>query len=164
MTSPSFAQRRPVVALLLCLLLVFAIASLGAIAPPGEWYAGLRKPWFNPPSWVFGPAWTVLYVMIAVATWLLWRAPASTQRTRALQLNGVQLLLNAAWTPLFFALKLPGVAFVEIVLMWGFILATIVAAWPVRRLAAWLLVPYLAWVTFAATLNGCIWWLNRAAG
>ncbi len=164
MTSTSFAQRRPVVALLLCLLLVFAIASLGAIAPPGEWYAGLRKPWFNPPSWVFGPAWTVLYIMIAVATWLLWRAPASTQRTRALQLNGVQLLLNAAWTPLFFALKLPGVAFVEIVLMWGFILATIVAAWSVRRVAAWLLVPYLAWVTFAATLNGCIWWLNRAAG
>ena len=164
MTSTSFAQRRPVVALLLCLLLVFAIASLGAIAPPGEWYAGLRKPWFNPPSWVFGPAWTVLYIMIAVATWLLWRAPASTQRTRALQLNGVQLLLNAAWTPLFFALKLPGVAFVEIVLMWGFILATIVAAWSVRRVAAWLLVPYLAWVTFAATLNGCLWWLNRAAG
>lgn len=164
MTSTSFAQRRPVVALLLCLLLVFAIASLGAIAPPGEWYAGLRKPWFNSPSWVFGPAWTVLYIMIAVATWLLWRAPASTQRTRALQLNGVQLLLNAAWTPLFFALKLPGVAFVEIVLMWGFILATIVAAWSVRRVAAWLLVPYLAWVTFAATLNGCIWWLNRAAG
>ena len=164
MTSTSFAQRRPVVALLLCLLLVFAIASLGAIAPPGEWYAGLRKPWFNPPSWVFGPAWTLLYVMIAVATWLLWRAPASTQRTRALQLNGVQLLLNAAWTPLFFALKLPGVAFVEIVLMWGFILATIVAAWSVRRVAAWLLVPYLAWVTFAATLNGCLWWLNRAAG
>ena len=164
MTSTSFAQRRPVVALLLCLLLVFAIASLGAISPPGEWYAGLRKPWFNPPSWVFGPAWTVLYIMIAVATWLLWRAPASTQRTRALQLNGVQLLLNAAWTPLFFALKLPGVAFVEIVMMRCFILATIVAAWSDRRVAAWLLVPYLAWVTFAATLNGCIWWLNRAAG
>ena len=153
MTQTSFANRRPAVALLLCVVLVFAIASLGAIAPPGEWYAGLRKPWFNPPSWVFGPAWTVLYLMIAAATWLLWRAPASAARTRALR-------LNAAWTPLFFALQLPGVAFIDILLLWAFIAATIWAAWPVRRLAAVLLVPYLAWVTFAATLNGSIWWLN----
>ena len=164
MSEPSFANRRPAIALLLCVLLVFAIASLGAIAPPGEWYAGLRKPWFNPPAWVFGPAWTTLYLMIATATWLLWRAPASAARTRALRLNAVQLALNAAWTPLFFGLKLPGVAFVEIVLMWIFIAATIWAASQVRRAAAWLLVPYLAWVTFAATLNGCIWWLNRAGG
>ena len=156
----SFANRRPIVALLLCLLLVFAIASLGAISPPGEWYASLRKPWFNPPAWVFGPAWTVLYVMIAAATWLLWRAPGSAARTRALRLNAVQLVLNAAWTPLFFWAQLPGVAFANIVLMWVFIAATIWAAWPVRRLAAALLVPYLAWVGFASVLNGCIWWLN----
>lgn len=126
MPGVSFARRRPAIALLLCVLLVFAIASLGAIAPPGEWYAGLRKPWFNPPAWVFGPAWTSLYLMIATATWLL----ASAARTRALRLNAVQLALNAAW--------------------------------PVRRAAAWLLVPYLAWVSFAATLNRCLWWLNRA--
>ncbi len=160
MTPPSFANRRPVVALLLCVLLVSAIASLGAIAPPGVWYEGLEKPWFNPPAWVFGPAWTVLYLMIAVATWLLWRAPASPARTRALRLNAVQLALNAAWTPLFFGLKLPGVAFVEILVMWAFIVATIWAARPVSPTAAALLAPYLAWVSFAATLNGCLWWLN----
>jgi tryptophan-rich sensory protein len=73
-------------------------------------------------------------------------------------------VLNAAWTPLFFGLKLPGLAFIEIVLMWAFIAATIWAASKVRRAAAWLLVPYLAWVSFAATLNGCLWWLNRAGG
>ncbi len=163
MTQEPLAHRRPVVALLLCVLLVAAIASLGAIAPPGEWYADLRKPWFNPPAWVFGPAWTVLYLMIATATWRLWRAPASAGRTRSLRLNAVQLVLNAAWTPLFFWLKLPAVAFVDIVLLWAFIAATAWAARKVDRTAAVLLLPYLAWVSFAATLNGCIWWLNPAA-
>ena len=108
--TESFARRRPAVALVACVLLVAAIASLGAIAPPGAWYAGLAKPPFNPPNWVFGPAWTTLYLMIAVATWRLWRAPASPARTRALRLNGVQLALNALWTPIFFGLQLPGLA------------------------------------------------------
>ncbi|MFY2762614.1 TspO/MBR family protein [Arenimonas sp. MALMAid1274] len=160
MSTESFARRHPVTALLLCVLMVAAIASLGAIAPPGEWYAGLEKPSFNPPNWVFGPAWTVLYLMIALATWLLWRAPAGPARTRALRLNAAQLVLNAAWTPVFFGLQQLGLAFAIIVVLWLLIAATIWAAWPVRRAAALLLLPYLAWVGFASVLNGSIWWLN----
>ena len=156
-----FAQRHPVPALLACVVLVAAIASLGALFPPGAWYAGLAKPGFNPPNWVFGPAWTTLYLMIATATWLLWRAPAGPARRRALGLNAAQLVLNAAWTPLFFGLQAPGLALVGIVLLWLAIACTIVAAWRVSRPAAWLLVPYLAWVSFASVLNAAIWWLNR---
>jgi benzodiazapine receptor len=159
--APSFARRHPVPAFLVCLAVVTAIASLGALFPPAEWYAGLAKPSFNPPNWVFGPAWTTLYLMIATATWLLWRAPAGPARRRALGLNAAQLALNAAWSPLFFGLQAPGLALGCIVLMWLAILATIVAAWRVSRPAAWLLVPYLAWVSFATTLNAAIWWLNR---
>ena len=156
-----FARRHPVPALLACVLLVAAIASLGALFPPGDWYAGLAKPSFNPPNWVFGPAWTTLYLMIAVATWLLWRAAPGAPRGRALRLNAVQLLLNAAWSPLFFGLQAPAPALACIVLMWLAILATIIAARPVSRPASWLLVPYLAWVSFATLLNASIWWLNR---
>lgn len=157
----SFARRRPVLALLACLLLVFAIAALGAPFPPGVWYAGLEKPAFNPPNWVFGPAWSVLYVLIAIATWRLWRVPASPARTRALQFHGVQLALNAAWTPVFFGLQALGAALGIIVVMWLAILATIVAAWRVDRPASVLLWPYLGWVGFASVLNASIWWLNR---
>ena len=160
MTQPSFAHRRPAVALLLCVLLVFAIASLGAIAPPGEWYAGLRKPWFNPPAWVFGPAWTTLYLMIATATWLLWRAPASAARTRALRLNAVQLALNAAWTPLFFGLRQPGLAFIDICLLWIALVWMTLRFGRVRPLAGYLQIPMLLWVSFALVLNGTIWLLN----
>lgn len=105
---PSFAQRHPVPAFLACLAVVVAIALLGAVFPPGEWYAGLAKPPFNPPNWVFGPAWTALYLMIAIATWRLWRAPPSLLRRRALGLSAAHLVLNAAWTPLFFGLQAPG--------------------------------------------------------
>ena len=154
-------MRKTILAGLACLALVTAIAATGAIAPPGAWYAGLAKPPFNPPAWVFGPAWTTLYLMIAVATWRLWRAAPSPARTRALRLNAVQLALNALWTPIFFGLQQPGLALAEIVLMWLAILATILAAWRVDRLASALLWPYLGWVSFATTLNAAIWWLNR---
>jgi len=158
--SPSFARRRPAIAFLVCLAIVLAIASLGALFPPGDWYAGLAKPSFNPPNWVFGPAGTTLYLMIAFATWLLWRAPAGAPRSRALGWSAAHLVLNAAWTPMFFGLQQTGLALVVIVLMWFAILATVIAAWRVSRPAAWLLLPYLAWVTFATVLNAAIWRLN----
>ena len=158
--TPSFARRRPVVALLVCLAIVTAIASMGALFPPGAWYAGLAKPSFNPPNAVFGPAWTTLYLMIAVATWLLWRAPAGAPRRRALGGSAAHLVLNAAWTPVFFGLQQTGLALAVIVLMWFAILGTVIAAWRVSRPAAWLLLPYLAWVSFATVLNAAIWRLN----
>lgn len=161
MATPGFAHRQPVLALLACLVLAFACAAPGALFPPGAWYAGIAKPGFTPPSWVFGPAWTTLYVLIAVATWLLWRAPASPARTGALRVHALQLALNAAWSPVFFGIPSPGAALVVIVAMWLAILATVVRAWPVRRAASVLLWPYLAWVGFATVLNATIWWLNR---
>ena len=151
---------RQILALVGWLLLCFGAAALGGLFMPGEWYASLRKPAWNPPSWVFGPVWTALYTMMAVAAWLVWRHGGFAARRRPLILFLVQLALNAAWTPLFFGLQQPGWAFAEIVLLWLAIAATLAAFRPVSPAAAWLLAPYLAWVSFAALLNFSLWRLN----
>jgi len=156
-TSPS-AMRWP--ALAGWLLLCFAAAAMGGLFMPGEWYASLKKPTWNPPGWIFGPVWTALYTMMAVAAWLLWRQGGWGKQRKPLLIFIVQLTLNALWTPLFFGLHWPGVAFAEIALLWFAIAATIAAFRPVSRVAAWLLTPYLAWVSFAAILNGTLWRLN----
>ena len=142
------------------LLLCFAAAALGGFFMPGEWYASLEKPSWNPPGWVFGPVWTALYATMAVAAWLVWRRGGFAAQRRPLLLFIVQITLNAAWTPLFFGLRRPGVAFAEIVLLWLAIAATLLVFARVSRPAAWLLVPYLAWVGFAAVLNFTLWRLN----
>ena len=142
------------------LLLCFAAASPGAVFMPGEWFAALKKPSWNPPGWVFGPVWTALYAMMAAAAWLVWQRGGWKEQRKPLLIFLAQLALNALWTPLFFGLHRPGVAFAEIVLLWLAIVATLVAFRPVNRTAAWLLVPYLAWVSFAAVLNGTLWRLN----
>jgi translocator protein len=142
------------------LLLCFAAASLGAVFMPGAWYAALRKPSWNPPGWIFGPVWTALYTMMAVAAWLVWRQGGFVAQRRALTLFLIQLALNAMWTPLFFGLHQPGVAFAEIVLLWLAIAWTIAAFWRAHRVAAWLLAPYLAWASFAVLLNFTLWRLN----
>jgi tryptophan-rich sensory protein len=129
---------------------------------PGDWYASLAKPDWTPPTWVFGPAWTILYAMMALAAWRLWRRRHTRPREsrRALALFAVQLALNLAWTPVFFGMQRPDLALAVILLLWAAIAATIVAAWRACRTAAALLVPYLAWVTFATALNMAIWRLN----
>jgi benzodiazapine receptor len=142
------------------LSLCFGAASLGAVFMPGEWYAALKKPSWNPPGWIFGPVWTALYTMMAVAAWLVWRQGGFAAQPRPLALFLAQLVLNAAWTPLFFGLHRPGIAFVEMVLLWLAIAATFTAFRPVSRVAAWLIVPYCAWVSFAAVLNFTLWRLN----
>lgn len=142
------------------LLLCFGAAAFGGLFMPGEWYASLKKPSWNPPGWVFGPVWTTLYLMMAVAAWLVWKRGGFSTQRRALALFLVQLTLNAAWTPLFFGLHRPGLAFAEILLLWLAIAAALAAFRPVSRVAAWLLVPYLAWVSFAAFLNFTLWRLN----
>lgn len=130
---------------------------LGSLAGPGDWYAGLSKPSFNPPAWLFGPVWTVLYVLIAVAGWRLWHRERSGW---AMRLWWVQLVLNFLWTPVFFTAHGIGPAFVIILLMLLAILGFIALAWRQDRVAAWLFVPYAAWVAFASLLNGSIWVLN----
>ena len=142
------------------LALCFGAASLGAFLMPGQWYATLNKPSWNPPGWIFGPVWSALYTMMAMAAWLVWKRGGFAAQRRPLSLFLVQLALNAAWTPLYFGLHWPGLAFAEIVLLWLAIAATLTAFRPVSRTAAWLLVPYLAWVSFAAFLNFTLWRLN----
>ena len=142
----------------------FAAASSGAIFKPGDWYEGLAKPPWRPPNWLFAPAWTVLYAMIAVAGWLVWRRAGFAGAGTALAIYGVQLLFNAAWSGLFFGLRRPDLAFAELVLLWLSILATILAFAPIDATAAWLMAPYLAWVSFAGALNWSIWQRNRALG
>lgn len=142
------------------LVVCFAASALGAIFKPGSWYAQLAKPTWNPPGWVFGPVWTLLYAMMAVAAWRVWKRGGFALQRRPLGMFFLQLALNAAWTPLFFGLQMPGLAFAEIVLLWLAIVGAIVAFHRVDRLAAILLWPYLGWVTFASALNYALWRLN----
>jgi translocator protein len=145
------------------LLLCFAAAAGGAVFMPGEWYASLEKPAWNPPGWIFGPVWSALYAMMAVAAWLVWKRGGFAAQRKALGLFLAQLFLNALWTPLFFGLQQPGLAFAEILLLWLVIVATLIAFRRVSRPAFWLLVPYLAWVSFAAVLNGTLWRINAGS-
>ena len=158
--NPPMSPGKTILGLCGWVLLCFAAASPGALSPPGEWYAALQKPSWNPPGWIFGPVWSALYTMMAVAAWLVWRRGGFAAQGRPLGAFLAQLALNALWTPLFFGLHRPGVAFAEILLLWLAIAWTIALFWRVQRAAAWLLVPYLAWVGFAAVLNGTLWRLN----
>ena len=160
MPRPSNAPRQNAAALAVCIAVTFLAPVLGARAMPGEWYGTLRKPSWNPPPWIFGPLWTVLYLMMATAAWLVWRRGGWEAQKRPLTLYLVQLALNAAWTPIFFGLKMPGPAFAEILVLLGAIVATTLAFRAVRKSAAVLLVPYMAWVSFAAFLNYTLWRLN----
>jgi tryptophan-rich sensory protein len=147
--------------LLVWLVVCFVPAVIGVMFLPGEWYMALRKPAWNPPAWLFGPVWTALYTTMAVSAWLVWRKGGFRLQRSPLTLFLVQLALNAVWSPLFFGLKRTGWAFAEIVILWLAIVWTIRAFARVHRVAAALLVPYLAWVGFASVLNGTLWWLNR---
>jgi tryptophan-rich sensory protein len=126
----------------------------------GTWYQQIRKPPFSPPDWAFGPVWTALYAMMAVAAWLVWRKGDAAGRNVALALFGLQLALNAAWSPIFFGLRSFGGAFAVIVALCLAIAATLVAFLRVSMPAGLLLAPYLAWVSFATVLNFASWRLN----
>jgi translocator protein len=146
------------------LALTFAASATGVFVSTSGWYAGLVKPSWNPPSWVFGPAWTVLYAMMAVAAWLVWREGGWKKQKRALGLFLLQWTLNALWTPLFFGLHRPGLAFAEILALHAAVLGTLITFWKARRFAGALLAPYALWVAFAAVLNFTIWRLNAGRG
>jgi len=143
------------------LAVTFAAAAMGVFFQPGEWYVHLRKPSWNPPNQIFAPVWTALYTIMAVAAWLVWRRGGFASQRTALSLFLLQLILNAFWSPLFFGLHRPGLAFADLLLLWFALLATIAAFWKTNGVAGAMLVPYLAWVSFAGTLNFAIWRLNR---
>ena len=163
--------RRDAVALGVAVLLPLIAGALGAVATSEAvptWYAALAKPVWNPPSWLFAPVWTALYAAMGVASLLVWRvgdrsnSPAVHAAVRSsLLLYAAQLIVNAVWSPTFFGLKRPDLALVVIVVMWVLVVTT---TWRFLRVSRWaglLLVPYVAWVTFATALNASIWQLNR---
>jgi len=128
----------------------------------GTWYEELEKPNWNPPGWVFAPVWTTLYVMMGVSLFFIWKANVVIYKKRvALGLFAFQLVLNFFWSFIFFRLEEPGWAVIEIIILWLAILATIFSFASINKLSAWLLVPYISWVTFAALLNYTIWSLNN---
>jgi benzodiazapine receptor len=150
-------------AFLLSLIIPLAVGGISGFftvsAIPG-WYQTIQKPSWNPPNWVFGPVWTTLYVLMGIAMYLIWTQPRTEQRQRTLYLNAAQLILNFFWSLIFFNLHAIGWALIEIIILWVVIVQTMFAYDRIYKPAAWLLLPYIVWVTFATILNGTIWWLN----
>ncbi len=147
------------------LAVTFAAAAIGSAASiqSSTFYTELAQPQWAPPSGVFGPVWTTLYALMAVAAWLVWRINGFRSARTALTLFLVQLVLNALWTWLFFGWRLGAWAFADILVLWVFIVATLIAFWRIKPWAGVLLVPYLLWVSFAAVLNYTVWQLNPQA-
>ena len=160
-TTVQSSSTRSALALAGWLVLSFSAAAIGGFFMPGSWYATLKKPSWNPPNWIFGPVWTGLYTTMAIAAWLVWKRGGFAGQRVALSLFLAQLLFNALWSPLFFGLRHPALAFADIVLLWLALLGTVAAFWSVRPIAGALLLPYLAWVTFASALNFALWRLNH---
>jgi benzodiazapine receptor len=156
-------DRESWVSLLPFVVVCFAAAGIGSLATRSSvksWYRELRRPDWTPPDWVFGPVWTALYVMMAISAWLVWRETSAATARSALVLFGIQLVLNVLWSVVFFGLKWVGAAFGEVLLLWMMLIATAVSFYPLSLLAAWLLIPYIAWVGFASYLNFRIWQMN----
>lgn len=151
------------IGLLVFIGICLGAGGLGAIATTPEiegWYKTIEKPSWNPPDYIFGPVWTTLYIMMAVAAWLVWKPEGFKPATTPLTLFAIQLGLNVAWSWIFFGMHQPGWAFAEIVILWLLIVATTVAFFRRSKVAGGLMVPYLAWVSFASVLNFAIWRLN----
>ncbi|WP_414660854.1 TspO/MBR family protein [Horticoccus sp. 23ND18S-11] len=151
-------------ALVVFLLVTFAAAAIGSTATfpnVSTWYPTLNKPSWTPPGWLFGPVWSCLYLAMAVAAWRVWRKSMIGNAAVTAWLYGLQLVLNALWSVLFFGLKQPGFALVDIVALWLLLLGLLVRFWRADRIAGALWTPYFLWVTFASGLNTAIWWLNR---
>lgn len=142
----------------------FSVAAIGGAATAssvGTWYQTLQRPAWNPPNWIFGPVWTLLYILMSVAAWRVWcRAEAATAQS-SLRWFAAQLVLNLLWSLLFFGLRSPGLAFVEVLVFWAVLVVMLSQFWRADRIAGALWAPYVAWVSFASVLNGTIWWLNR---
>ncbi|MBW0160965.1 MAG: tryptophan-rich sensory protein [Sediminibacterium sp.] len=149
--------------LIISIVLCVSLGSVGGLVTVNEiptWYATLNKPSFNPPNWLFGPVWTTLYVLMGISVYLIWKQPVSTERNKALQLFILQFILNFCWSFIFFGLHATGWALMEMIALWILILLSILHFAKHSKTAAWLLVPYIAWVSFALLLNAAIWRLN----
>lgn len=154
-----------IVKLICSMAVCILIGFLGSFATRGSvttWYADLSRPSFTPPDWTFGVVWPILYVMMGISAFLIWNMGFDKTEVKvALGIFGLQLILNGLWTPIFFGLHLIGLALVEIIMMWAAILLTIISFWKVSKPAAFLLLPYILWVSFAIVLNASLYILNR---
>ncbi len=157
-----FNLRQQIFGLLVALVVVFIAAALGALASvqAGAFYAGLQRPNWAPPGWLFGPVWTLLYTMMGIAAWLVWRRVGLQAGRKALGVFLLQLIFNALWSWLFFAWSLGAWAFVDISVLLGLIAANVFLFWRISMAAGLLLIPYGLWVSFAAVLNFAVWQLN----
>jgi benzodiazapine receptor len=156
------AKEKQIIGLAGWLVVSFIAAAIGSVATiqAGPFYTQLVRPDWEPPPSIFGPAWTVLYALMGIAAWLVWRVDGLRAAKSALALFLVQLALNALWSWLFFAWNRGALAFADILILWALIVATLISFWRIRRLAGALLVPYLLWVSFATALNYSLWQLN----
>ncbi len=151
---------RLAVSLVVCLGAGF-IGSFFTSSSIPTWYAGIDKPAFNPPNWVFAPVWTALFILMGISLYLIWDKGLQSNNVKiAMAVFAIQLILNVLWSVLFFGMKSPFYAFIEIIILWIAILATIILFFSISRPAGYLLVPYILWVSFAALLNFSIWRLN----
>lgn len=156
------SKSKQTLGLALWLVLTFAAATIGSIASveSGAFYGQLLRPVWAPPAWLFGPAWTFLYILMGISAWLVWRINGLRAAQTSLSLFIVQLAANAVWTWIFFVWKLGALAFAEILILWVLILWNVLAFRRVRPMAAVLMLPYLAWVTYASALTFAVWRLN----
>lgn len=149
--------------LIVCVLLTLFVGGISGVATASginNWFMTLNKPFFNPPNYLFGPVWTVLYLLMGISLFLILQSTLKELKRKALLIFAIQLSLNFLWSFLFFKFQLIGLSFIEIIMIWISILAMIISFYKINRIAAWLQIPYLLWVSFASVLNGAIWWLN----
>ncbi len=157
-------KRSKLIAAILCILLPLIVGSLSGLATVSSlsnWYAFLNKPSFNPPDYLFGPVWTVLYFVMGISLFLIWKSPTGKFRNQSLTIFIIQLLLNFAWSFIFFYFRQTGWAFVDIIMLWSLIVYMILIFYKINRTAALIQIPYLLWVSFASVLNAAIWILNK---
>lgn len=158
------SSAKTIIGFFLWIGICYAVAWSGAQVSPGiaspDWYSSLTKPTWNPPAWLFGPVWALLYTFMGISAWNVWRFFGFKHAKVALSLFLIQLFLNGLWSQLFFGFHQLGWAFVEIICLLIFIVLTTISFFYKRKLSGWLMVPYILWVSFATALNGTIWWLN----
>lgn len=155
--------KKYIIPLFLSILITFSAAFIGSFFTAksiDNWYQFLNKPFFAPPNWLFAPVWTLLYILMALSAFLIWQKKKELKVNKALTLYFIQLILNAIWSIVFFGFRRPALAFFEIILLWLFILLTLIDFYKIKKMAGLLLIPYLLWVAFAAILNLSVWILN----
>ena len=155
--------KKSILPLLISILIVFSFGFIGSFFTTSSittWYAFINKPLFSPPNWIFAPVWTLLYILMGVSAFLIWQKRDNLKTKQALIFYGIQLILNALWSIIFFGMHNPGLALLEIIILWLFILITLIKFYKINKTAGLLFIPYLLWVSFALILNYVIWMLN----